>query len=80
MKFAMTPIEIFEYKQKWKPKAWYCHIHSDLRSQCKEFCKKNYNKWEWDMDEHTEVYADSYYFEDQDNLMMFVQKFNKWIR
>ena len=34
----MTPIEIFEYKLKWKP-GYTVRLHSDLGLQGKDFCK-----------------------------------------
>lgn len=66
----MTPIEIFEYKQKWKP-GYTVRLHSDLRSRGKEFCKIQMLKQQWDITEYTDVYEDTFTFEhkqDADNF------------
>ena len=52
----MTPQEIFEYKNAWKPKGFQVDVHSDLDVQCKDWCRKNLNRWEWSMDIYTYVY------------------------
>ena len=33
----MTPQEIFEYKQRWRP-GYVVDVHSDLDIQCKDWC------------------------------------------
>jgi len=58
----LTPIEIFEYKQKWKP-GYTVRLHSDLRSRGKEFCKIQMLKQQWDITEYTDVYEDTFMFE-----------------
>jgi hypothetical protein len=66
----LTPIEIFEYKQKWKP-GYTVRLHSDLRSRGKEFCKIQMLKQQWDITEYTDVYEDTFMFEhkqDADNF------------
>jgi len=58
----MKPIEVFEYKQKWKP-GYTVRLHSDLRTQGKEYCKVQMFKHQWDMTEYTDVYEDTFMFE-----------------
>ena len=75
----MTPIEIFEYKLKWKP-GYTVRLHSDLRSQGKEFCKTQLFKQQWDVSEYTDVYEDTFYFEyKQDALSFAAQWEDKFI-
>ena len=46
----MSPIEIFEYKQKWQQRRHYrVQLHSDLHNQGKEWCKVQLMKHQWDM-------------------------------
>lgn len=75
----MTPQEIFEYKQRWKPNGHRVDVHSDLDVQCKDWCRKNLNRWEWSMDTYTYVYAHSFYFERQESADSFKDKFAEWI-
>ena len=67
----MKPIEIFEYKQRWKP-GYTVRLHSDLRGQAKDFCKTQCFQQQWDIAEYTDVYEDTFYFEykqDADSFM-----------
>lgn len=59
----MTPIEISEYKMKWKPRGTTVKIHSDLDWKCKDWCRKHLNRWEWTMDTFTDVYEHTFFFE-----------------
>ena len=75
----MTPQEIFEYKNKWKPDAFVVDVHSDLDVQCKDWCRKNLNRWEWSMDTYTYVYSHTFHFEHEDAANVFRTKFADWI-
>ena len=59
----MTPIEIFEYKKRWEPKGYVVRLHSDLRSQGKEYCKVQMFQHQWIIKEYTDVYEDTFIFE-----------------
>ena len=54
----MTPAEIFEYKQQWKP-GYTVRLHSDVVDRGKAFAKRNCQKHQWSVttwtspDEHT---------------------------
>jgi hypothetical protein len=78
-KIKMTPQEIFEYKNTWKPQGFQVDIHSDLDVQCKDWCRKNLNRWEWSMDTYTDVYSHSFYFEEEQAADKFKRKFEKWV-
>ena len=75
----MTPQEIFEYKNKWKPNAFVVDVHSDLDVQCKDWCRKNLNRWDWSMDTYTYVYSHTFYFEEEQAAEEFKEKFKQWI-
>ena len=71
----MTPIEIAEYKQQWKP--GYCvAIHSDNVDSAKKWCRKNLNRHEWSMSEWTNVYEHTFHFEDS----LVGLNFKEWIK
>lgn len=75
----MTPQEQFEYKNKWKPNAFVVDVHSDLHIQCKDWCRKNLNRWEWSMDTYTYVYSHTFYFELEESANAFEEKFKDWV-
>lgn len=74
----MTPQEIFEYKNQWKPGVS-VDVHSDLDVQCKDWCRKNLNRWEWSMDPYTYVYSHTFHFEKSEFADSFRAKFAQWI-
>ena len=74
----MTPVEIFEYKLKWKP-GYTVRLHSDLRSQGKDFCKTQMFKTQWDMTEYTDVYEDTFYFEYKRDANQFAAQWPKFV-
>ena len=78
-KMKMTPQEIFEYKNTWKLQGFQVDVHSDLDVQCKDWCRKNLNRWEWSMDSYTDVYSHSFYFEEEQAADEFKRKFEKWV-
>jgi len=75
----MTPQEIFEYKNNWKSDSFQVDVHSDLHVQCKDWCRKNLNRWEWSMDTYTNVYAHTFHFEHGSVAIDFREKFKDWI-
>jgi len=66
----MTPIEISEYKLQWKP-GYTVRLHSDLRSQGKDYCKVQMMKQQWDISTYTNVYEDTFHFEYLQDAKMF---------
>lgn len=59
----MTPQEIFDYKNRWKP-GHTVRLHSDLEDRGKEWCKRALEKHQWDMVKWTDVYEHTFCFED----------------
>lgn len=74
----MTPVEISEYKMRWRP-GFTVDVHSDLDVQCKDWCRKNLNRWEWSMNTYTYVYAHTFCFEQEEHAQQFRIKFADWI-
>ena len=78
-KMKMTPLEISEYKMRWKSNGFQVDVHSDLDVQCKHWCRGNLNRWEWSMDTYTDVYSHSFYFEQEQAAAEFTRKFQDWV-
>jgi len=73
----MTPLEIFEYKQRWRRDGggYSVRLHSDLGLQGKDFCKTMMAKHQWDMSGWTDVYEHTFHFESTQDAKMFKNKF-----
>ena len=71
MRFEMTPLEIFEYKTHWKSDAFVVTLHSDKRWDAKAWCKKNFDWHRWDHIAFTDVYQDTYLFENLEDANRF---------
>ena len=75
----MIPIEIFEYKQRWQRAGGYAvRLHSDLRSQGKDYCKTQLMKQQWDFSQYTDNYEDTFHFEQKQDADAFRNKFKKY--
>jgi len=75
----MIPIEIFEYKQRWQRAGGYAvRLHSDLRSQGKDYCKIQLMKQQWDFSQYTDNYEDTFHFEYKQDADAFRNKFKKY--
>jgi len=73
----MTPQEIFDYKLGWKSYSFAVPFHSDWEMEYSDFCKDNYNKWQWDVLKWTSVYQHTMLFEkikDADKFKEFIDK------
>jgi hypothetical protein len=75
----LTPIEIFEYKKRWQPNAYVVRLHSDLRSQGKEFCKVQMFRHQWNISEYTDVYEDTFLFEHKIDADSFAAQWPKFV-
>lgn len=58
----MTPAEIFEYKQRWKP-GYTVRLHSDVVDRGKTYCKRVCEKQQWSVTTWTNVYEHTFHFE-----------------
>ncbi len=67
----MLPVEIFEYKQKWRNRAYTVRLCSDLRSQGKDYCGVQMFQHQWVVKEYTGPYEDTYLFEHKQDALSF---------
>lgn len=58
----MTPQQISDYKRQWLP-GYAVRLHSDLRLEGKEWCKRNCRQEEWHFRKYTNVYEHTFEFE-----------------
>ena len=73
----MTPQEIFDYKLGWKSYSFSVPFHSDWKMEYSDYCKENFNKWQWDIITWTNVYEHTMLFEkikDADKFKEFIDK------
>jgi len=75
----MTPVEIFEYKQKWQQTGGHAvRLHSDLRSRGKDWCKVQLFQHQWNFKKWSNVYEDTFLFEYKQDADSFRKKFEKF--
>jgi len=77
----MTPLEISDHKMRWM-RSGHNHpvrIHSDLRSQAKDFCKVQMHSSQWVHRQYTNVYEDTFFFEHPQDERAFRNKFKNWV-
>lgn len=69
----MTPIQIFEHKQKWMSTGNNHPVpfHSDYRSFAKDWCKVQLHKCQYLHSQYTDVYEDTMYFEHHQDAKSF---------
>lgn len=66
----MTPQEIFEYKNNWKP-GFTVRLHSDVIDRGKTYCKRICERHEWSVTTWTDVYEHTFHFEHQNHADEF---------
>ena len=72
----MTPIEIFNYKLKWRNNtAFYATLDIDLEYSAKRWCRDNLEQHQWDFSKYTDFYEDMFYFETEHFLKRFETEF-----
>ena len=72
---CMSPQEIFDYKFKWKSNSFAVSYHSDWEMEYVDYCKANFEKWQWDHLKWTNVYEHTMLFEkikDADKFKEFI--------
>lgn len=74
----MKPVEIFEYKQSWKP-GYTVRLHSDLRRNGKDYCKTQMMQQQWDITTYTNVYEDTFHFEYLQDAKMFKAQWPQFV-
>lgn len=71
----MTPIQLFEYKQRWKHRAYSVRLHSDLEREGIEYCSVQMYKQQWGLIKHTNVYEHTFIFEHRQDALAFEKHF-----
>jgi hypothetical protein len=75
----MAPIDIFEYKNRWKPNGYSVRLHSDLDWQGKDWCRKNLQRWQWSMTSWTNSYEHTFLFEDEQHAIEFAKQWPQFV-
>ena len=73
----MTPQEIFEYKQRWKP-GYSVRLHSDLVNEAKTWCRRRIERQSWSMTEWTNVYEHTFHFESEIHANEFTKQWPEY--
>ena len=75
-----NPLEISEYKQRWMREGGHSvQIHSDLRHQALDYCKIQMFKQQWVHRKYTDVYEDTFFFEQLLDAKAFKRFFKEWV-
>ena len=74
----MTPQEIVDYKNKWRP-GHLVDVHSDMYTTCVSWCRKVFPQQSWYAKKYTDVYSSSYYFENERDATRFMEQFEYWV-
>jgi hypothetical protein len=70
-----VPIDIFEYKNNWKP-GFTVKLHSDWTDKGKTWCRRKLERHEWSMTSWTNAYEHTFHFEKEENAQQFAQAFS----
>lgn len=75
----MTPLEIVDYRRNWmiNQGGYGCRVHSDLRSDSRDWLKENIPTERTSIARYTDVYEDTIYFERLDELKEFYAWYEK---
>lgn len=75
----MTPVEVFEYKQKWLPGVQVT-IHSDQRRGAVDWCKSWMNPIHWKHREWSGAYEDTFHFKTLQQAKGLVEQFPNYAK
>lgn len=75
MNIELTPNQIFDHKNKWKPRGYEARLHSDYRRQAIHYCKTNMQQHQWSVDKFSGVYEDTFHFEWKPDMKAFERYF-----
>ena len=74
----MKPQDIFDYKLKWRSNnPIEVPFHSDYMMNYYDWCKENFNKWQYDIITWTGVYEHTMIFEsakDAEKFKLYIEK------
>jgi len=70
----MTPLEIFEYKNKWMLESnYYVVVNEDLDFTGKLWCRQHLKQHEWHFLRYTDMYDHTFVFEKEQDKNSFSQ-------
>jgi hypothetical protein len=73
----MTPQEIFEYKNAWKP-GFSVQVDCDSDVWGKAYCSKHLERYEWTFDKYTRPDdSHTFGFEQREFALQFLQEYSK---
>jgi hypothetical protein len=72
----MMPLEIFDYKRRWRAHAHVVTMHSDLRWVCRDWVKANVEVQCFVIQEYSAPYEDTYLFERRRDALSFQKEFS----
>jgi len=72
----LTPLEVVDYKNRWRTSATMVRTHSDIVDVAKTWCRRNLDRWEWSMTAYTDVYEHTFEFELVENADAFCEYIN----
>lgn len=72
----LTPLEVVDYKNRWRTSATKVRTHSDIVDTAKTWCRRNLDRWEWSMTAYTDVYEHTFEFELVENGHAFCASIN----
>lgn len=75
----MTPVEQFEFKQKWKP-GYQVKLHSDLADRGKTWCRRNIESHRWSFTAWTDVYEHTFHFQWLAKAEEFEKNFSEYAK
>mgnify|MGYP000754536359 FL=1 len=74
----MTPVEISEYKMRWKPNGYSVRLHSDIDWKGKDWCRKHLERHQWSFDKWTNVYEHTFHFELEEHANLFATQWPEY--
>lgn len=76
-----NPLDIAEHKQRWmREGAHAVRIHSDLRSKGLDYCKVQMFRQQWVHRKYTDIYEDTFFFEQLLDAKAFKHFFKEWTK
>jgi len=69
----MLPVEIAEYKRRWKPEAYTVRVHSDLHLDLLYYLKDNVDRKEYIVQKYTDNYEHTVFFLKESDRETFLQ-------
>ena len=73
----MTPIEISEYKMRWRP-GYSVQVDMDMDWWGKDYCRKHIERHQWTFDKHTRPDdSHTFGFEQKEFAQQFYQAYSK---